>query len=100
MGNKLSTKNSLNFFKKNKKVLAITFVASAIVSACISLLLPNYYKSQVLLLPSAVNSISKAILNEGDKLDPYLFGTEKESEYILEMLGSWEIIGKTSEKFN
>ncbi|MBR1770369.1 MAG: hypothetical protein IJ748_07940 [Bacteroidales bacterium] len=100
MSNKLTTKNSFAFFKRNWKVLLITFVVSAIISALISLLLPNYYKSSVILLPSAVNSISKAVLNEGDKLDPYLFGTEKESEYILEMLGSGEIIGKTVSKFN
>lgn len=100
MENKLSTKNSWTFIKRNKKTLIITFIASAVVSAVVSLFLPNYYKSQVLFLPSAVNSISKAILNTGDKLDPYLFGTEKESEYILEMLGSGEIIGKTVAKFN
>ncbi len=100
MDNKLSTKNSWAFIKRNKKTLLITFVASAIVSAIVSLFLPNYYKSQVLFLPSAVNSMSKSILNTGDKLDPYLFGTEKESEYILEMLGSGEILGKTIAKFN
>ena len=100
MDSKLNTKNSLAFLKKNKKVLAITFVVSAIAATGISLLLPNYYKSQVLLLPSAVNSVSKSILNEGDKLDPYIFGTEKESEYILELLGSGEIIGKTVQAFN
>lgn len=100
MENKLSTKNTINFFKRNKKTLLITFIVSAVVSRGLSLLLPNYYKAQVLLLPSAVNSISKAILNDGDKLDPYLFGKEKDSEYILEMLGSGEILGKTVGKFN
>ena len=74
MDNKLSTKNSWTFIKRNKKTLLITFIASAVVSAVVSLFLPNYYKSQVLFLPSAVNSMSKAILNTGDKLDPYLFG--------------------------
>lgn len=99
MEEKLSTKNSMNFFVEHAKVLAIIFFVSAVVVAVVTLFMPNYYKSQVLLMPSAVNSVSKSVLNEGDKLDPYLFGSERDSEYILEMLGSWEIIGKTAQKF-
>lgn len=90
----------LSFFKRHGKLLIITFFVSAVVAAGISLLIPNYYKSEVLLLPSEVNSLSKSLLNEGDRLDPYMFGTEKESEYILELLSSWQIIEKTAAKFN
>ncbi|MCQ2326693.1 MAG: hypothetical protein MJZ71_03945 [Bacteroidales bacterium] len=98
--NSLNYKGTLNFLKKHCKLLCIVFVVSGLVSAGLSLLLTNYYKSQALLLPSAVNSQSKSLLNEGDRLDPYLYGTEKESEYILEMLGSWPILEKTAIKFN
>lgn len=98
--NKLNLKGTWCFLKEHKKILIGTFIISGIVAAGISLLLPNYYKSNVLLLSSAVNASSKAILNESDCLDPFLYGTEKESEYILEMLSSYQIIGKACTKFN
>lgn len=67
--NSLNYKGTLNFLKKHCKLLCIVFVVSGLVSAGLSLLLTNYYKSQALLLPSAVNSQSKSLLNEGDRLD-------------------------------
>lgn len=96
---KINLKGTLGFLKANRKILIGTFVVSGIIAAGLSMLLPNYYKSNVLLLPSAVNSMSKSFLTEGDRLDPYLYGTEKESEYILEMLSSYQIIGKACDKF-
>ncbi|MBP3253148.1 MAG: hypothetical protein J6M30_01395 [Bacteroidales bacterium] len=98
--NTFNFNTTIEFFKRHGKLLCIVFVVSGVVAALLSLLMPNYYKSEVLLLPSEVNSISKSLLNEGDRLDPYMFGTEKESEYILEMLSSWQIVEKTAEKFN
>ncbi|MBO6118409.1 MAG: hypothetical protein J6P44_07705 [Bacteroidales bacterium] len=98
--NTFNFKGTFDFLKRHTKLLCIVFVASGIVAAGISLLMPNYYKSEVLLLPSEFNSLSKAVLNEGDSRDLFLFGTEKESEYILEMLSSWQIIEKTAGHFN
>ena len=98
--NTFNFKGTFDFLKRHTNLLCIVFVASGIVAAGISLLMPNYYKSEVLLLPSEFNSLSKAVLNEGDSRDLFLFGTEKESEYILEMLSSWQIIEKTAGHFN
>lgn len=98
--NTLNFKGTADFIKKHGKQLVITFFVSGFVAALLSLLLPNYYKSEVLLLPSESNSISKSIAAEGDRFDPYMFGTEKESEYILEILSSWQIVEKTANKFN
>lgn len=96
----LNLKGSVGFLRKYKKHLGLTFVISGVVAAGLSLLLPNYYKSEVLLLPSDTNSISKSIVSEGDRFDPYVFGTEQESEYIAELLSSWQIVEKTAIKFN
>ena len=41
-------KATFKFIKRNFKVLAVTFVVSAVVTAGITLLLPNYYKAQEL----------------------------------------------------
>ena len=61
-------KATFKFIKRNFKVLAVTFVASAVVTAGITLLLPNYYKAQVVLLPSDTNSISKGVLSNMDNV--------------------------------
>ncbi len=98
--NTFNFQGTFAFLKRHAKLLCIVFFGSGIVAALLSLLLPNYYKSEVLLLPSEVNSVSKAVLNEGDKRDIFMFGTEKESEHILEMLSSWQIIEKAVIKFN
>ncbi|MBQ9255044.1 MAG: hypothetical protein IJ213_07585 [Bacteroidales bacterium] len=96
----INLEGTVKFLNKHRKFLLVVMIVAAIISAGISLLLPNYYKSQALLLPSAVNSMSKSYLNEGDRLDPYLYGTETESEYILEMLTSWTIMQKVAKQFN
>ncbi len=91
---------TMQFFRRHFKFLCAVFIISGIVAAGLSLLIPNYYKSEVLFLPSEFNAISKSFLNEGDHIDPYMFGTEKDSEYILEMLSSWQIIEQTAKHFN
>ncbi|MBR1774623.1 MAG: hypothetical protein IJ759_03760 [Bacteroidales bacterium] len=98
--NTFNFNGTMQFLRRHFKFLCAVFIISGVVSAALSLLLPNYYKSEVLFLPSEVSSISKSLLNEGDRLDPYMFGTEKESEYILEMLSSWQIIEQTAKHFN
>ncbi|MBR1626858.1 MAG: hypothetical protein IJ681_06910 [Bacteroidales bacterium] len=91
---------TMQFLRRHFKFLCVTFIVSGVVAGALSLLLPNYYKSEVLLLPSEFNSMSKALTNPGDKRDVFQYGTEKESEYILELLSSWQIIEKTAIKFN
>lgn len=96
----LNFKEIFNFLNRHKKVLIITFFASAIVAAGISLLLPNYYKSQVTLLPSDTNSISKGVLSQMDNVDPFNFGMASDCEYILDIITSGRIIGAACNKFN
>ncbi len=98
--NNFNLKGTIDFFKRHFKLLCIVFFVTGVVSALLSLLMPNYYKSEVLLLPSEFNSLSKATINEGDSRDIFLFGTEKESEYIMELLSSWQILEKTGQRFN
>lgn len=96
----LSFKETFRFLNRHKKALIITFLASAIVAAGISLLLPNYYKSEVTLLPSDTNSISKGVLSQMDNVDPFNFGTASDCEYILDIITSGRIIGAACNKFN
>jgi uncharacterized protein involved in exopolysaccharide biosynthesis len=97
---KLNLKGTLKFLSKYKKILIGTFILSAIIAAVISLFLPNYYKSQVLLLPSETNAVSQGILSVTDRSDPLVYGTEKESEYMMEMLTSYQIMEEVINKFD
>ena len=96
----LSFKETFKFLNRHKKVLIITFLASAIVASGISLLLPNYYKAQVTLLPSDTNSISKGVLSQMDNVDPFNFGMASDCEYILDIITSGRVIGAACQKFN
>lgn len=93
-------KATFKFIKRNFKVLAVTFVTSAVVTAGITLLLPNYYKAQVVLLPSDTNSISKGVLSNMDNVDPMNFGSSSDCEYVLDIINSGRIVGAACTKFN
>ena len=93
-------KATFKFIKRNFKVLAVTFVVSAVVTAGITLLLPNSYKAQVVLLPSDTNSISKGVLSNMDNVDPMNFGSSSDCEYVLDIINSGRIVGAACTKFN
>ena len=93
-------KATFKFIKRNFKVLAVTFVVSAVVTAGITLLLPNYYKAQVVLLPSDTNSVSKGVLSNMDNVDPMNFGSSSDCEYVLDIINSGRIVGAACTKFN
>ena len=97
--NEFNMQNTLRFILKHKLILIITFFVSAIVIGLLSLMLPNYYKSQVTLMPAENNAVSKAILSQMDNYDVLSFGKEKDAEYLLELLNSSTIISKTVTKF-
>lgn len=96
----LNLKDTFKFIKSHFKVLALTFVISGIAVAVICLFIPNYYKAQVLLIPSDTNSISKGFLSNMDNVDPMNFGSATDCEHVLDILGSSRIIGAACSKFN
>ncbi|HHT03404.1 MAG TPA: hypothetical protein GX005_03660 [Bacteroidales bacterium] len=91
--------STISFISKHKLILISTFFLSAIAIGLLSLLLPNYYKSQVALMPADSNAVSKAVLSQMDNYDVLSYGKEKDAEYLLELLGSGTIISKTVSKF-
>ena len=96
----LNFKEIFSFLNRNKKALIITFIVSALVAAGISLLLPNYYKSEVTMLPSDTNSISKGVLSQMDNVDPFNFGMAADCEYILDIITSGRVMGAACREFN
>lgn len=98
--NEFTIQSIISFVLKHKKILIITFFASTIVIGLLSLLLPNYYKSQVTIMPAETNAVSKAVLSQMDNYDALGYGKEKNAEHLLELLNSSTILSKTIIKFN
>ncbi|GAB4251228.1 MAG: hypothetical protein Kow0079_05040 [Vicingaceae bacterium] len=94
--------NLLAFFYQWRKPLLIITVAAAVISAVVSLLIENKYKSTVVMFPTQHNSISKALIAEnfGGKDDVLAFGEEEQAEQLLQILNSDEIRNRIIEKYD
>src|SRR5882757_799501 len=84
------------FFWRWRKPLIIIGAAAVIISACISYMIPERFKSQVIMFPVQSNAISKALLTEdmSGKQDILQFGEEEQAEQMLQILNSDEIRNK------
>lgn len=98
--NEFNLKSTISFVLRNKIILIITFFVSAIAIGAMSLMLPNYFKAQVALMPADSNAVSKAVLSQMENFDALAYGKEKDAEYVLELLNSGTLLWKTCEKFN
>ena len=91
----------LLFIYKWRKTLLIITSTAAISSAVIALIIPNKYKSTVILYPTTTSSISKALLsdNPSAKNDILQFGEEEEAEQMIQVLTSDEIMWRIADKY-
>jgi uncharacterized protein involved in exopolysaccharide biosynthesis len=95
--NDFNSLNVLYFVYKWRKVLGVVTISAIIVSGIISLLIPEKYKSTVILFPATTNSISKVLYNRTD--DALKFGEEEEAEQMLQILNSEEIRSRIAKKY-
>ncbi|MEW6467904.1 MAG: Wzz/FepE/Etk N-terminal domain-containing protein [Bacteroidota bacterium] len=95
-----STHLLLFIWKWRKTLIVITLIA-AVTSAVISLMIPNKYKSAVILYPTTTSSISKALLsdNPSAKNDILQFGEEAEAEQMIQVLTSDDIMWRITDKY-
>lgn len=86
---------------RNKRiVIGISFLA-AVVFSTISLLLPDYYESEVILYPASSSSVSQSLLERNIKSKDILkFGEEEEVEQVQQILQSDLIRMRIIEKYN
>lgn len=93
--------NFLMFLFKWRKVLIIIGIATAIVSAGVSLLIRNKYQSTVVMFPSSTNAVSKALISTtgSGKEDIMEFGEENQAEQMLQILNSNEIRQRIIKKY-
>lgn len=97
--NEFNLQSTVSFLSRHKLILILIFILGTTSIGLLSLFLPNYYKSQVVLMPADSNAVSKAVLSQMDNYDVLSYGKEKDAEYLLELLGSSTIISKTATKF-
>lgn len=94
--------NFLFFLFKWRKLLIIISLVAALISAGISLLIPNKYEATVIMFPTSTNSVSKALISStwGGKEDINEFGEEEQAEQMLQILNSNEIRSRVIEQFD
>jgi uncharacterized protein involved in exopolysaccharide biosynthesis len=96
--------NSTDFFSyvwsKRKTLLYVTLIA-AIFSAIISFFITPKFKSSIVMYPSTSASISKTMLSDNiySMDDNLKFGTEQETEQLMQVLSSDEIRARIIRKF-
>ena len=80
----------------------IVTLSAAILASIVALLIPNKYKSEVVLFPRTTNSIAKALIAEnfGGKDDILELGEEEEAEQMLQILNSDEIKDRIIDKYD
>ncbi len=97
------SKSLLDIIVKYKKHLLIISVITIIVSIIFSgpSFITPLYKSEVVLYPTASNSISKAILSDrGNSKDILEFGEDEQAEQLLQILKSNKIRDRIIQKYN
>ena len=94
--------NLIVFLYKWRKPLLIIGLLAAITSSVIALMIPDKYKSTVIMFPTQTSSVSKSLLsdNAGAKHDILQYGEEEEAEQLLQVLYSDDIRSHITRKYN
>lgn len=84
---------------RHSKFLTILAVITIIVSAIVSLLLTEYYRSTVVIFPARTNSLTlnESSVRRGNISD---FGEEEEAEQLLQIINSEELLERVIDKNN
>lgn len=99
-GNNYDHQASTRFFRRWWKVLLIVFVAAAIVSLVVAMLIKPLYKSSAVIFPTNSNRMSKAIMDYHYSLDFMDYGIERDCEYAIQILSSKRMQKAVCDHFN
>lgn len=91
----------LSFFYKWRKVIAAITILAAMASSAVAFMIPEKFKSVVILFPATSASLSKSLMSQhgssqGDLLQ---FGEEDDMERMLQVLNSEEIRERIVKKY-
>lgn len=94
--------NFLSYLYQHRKKFIIVGIVTAVLSAGVSLLIPNKYQSTVIFFPANNSSLSKAVMTEDAqaKNDISTFGEEEQAEAMLQLLQSDEIKWKLWKRYS
>jgi len=96
-----STQDLLVLLYKKKWLILSVSAISAIFFVIYALLLPNYYKSEVILYPASSSSVSQALLSvNAQSRDILKFGEDEEVEQVQQILESEVIRNTIIKKYN
>ncbi|MBI3510722.1 MAG: hypothetical protein HY064_08660 [Bacteroidetes bacterium] len=100
-GNYFDSTSLFEFFWRWRKHLVIVSILAAVISAGASYLIPERFKSTVIMFPVSSNAVSKALLVEdvSEKQDVLQFGEEEQAEQMLQILSSDEIRSRICKKW-
>ena len=99
--NNIDSTHLLAFFYKWRKVILAVALLSAVSSAGVALMIPEKFKSTVILFPAPSVSISKSLMsqNSSPQSDLLQFGEEADAERMLQVLNSEEIRERIVSKY-
>ncbi|MBP3763186.1 MAG: hypothetical protein J6I49_04800 [Bacteroidales bacterium] len=100
LSNRYGHEATLRFFRRWWKVLTIVFVAAAVVSLVVSLLITPRFKSTAVIIPSNSNRLSKAIMSYHYSMDFMDYGSERDCEYAIQILSSKQMQHVVFQRFN
>ncbi|CAN5339641.1 hypothetical protein BH09BAC5_BH09BAC5_20220 [soil metagenome] len=100
-GNYFDSTSLFEFFWRWRKQLIIIGFSAAVVSAAITYVIHERFKSTVIMFPVQSNAISKALLTDDNsgKNDVLQFGEEEQAEQLIQILNSDEIRTRICDKF-
>jgi len=101
-GNFFDSTSLFEFFWRWRKPLILIAAGAVLLSSVVALLIPEKFKSTVIMFPVQSNAISKALLTEdySGKQDILQFGEEEQAEQMLQILNSDEIRTKICKKYD
>jgi uncharacterized protein involved in exopolysaccharide biosynthesis len=95
-----SAKEIIDVLKRNRRIVLLISFISIVVFSSVSLFMPDYYESEVILYPASSSSISQSLLDKNVKSRDILkFGEEEEVEQVQQILQSDMIRMRVIEKY-
>ena len=93
--NEFNSFGLIRFIWKWRKMLIIVSFAAAVLSFGASMLIKPQFKSTSIIYAPRTNSVSKILVNEqnyNERLDIKAYAVEEETEHMIQILNSREII--------
>lgn len=98
--NTLDSSNLLVLLYRWRKPILIVCACAAVISAAVSLVIEEKYKSTVVLFATPQNSFGEQLLEDVKKEDVLAYGEEEDAERLLQIINSDKIRNRVIEKFN